>query len=516
LMLEILRRGPARTPSLRQIEDADAVLVLGEDLTNVAPRMALSVRQSVRRPAAAAAERLHIPVWMDQAVRETAQDVKGPLFIAWVGATRLDDVATGTFRGAPDDLARLGFSVASMIRGNAPGISGDAGAREIAEAFERANHGVVIAGPTLRSPALIQAAANLAWAKPGLALAFVTPEYNSFGLAMMDAPALDAVPEAETAIILENDLFRRLPEDEVDRLLARFRQVVAVDSVETATTARAELVLPAATFAEGSGTFVSSEGRAQRAFRAFAPGEPIQESWRWLSDWGNLDEAIAETALVLAQFEGIARAAPPANYRMAGQKIPREPQRYSGRTAMLAQITVQEPKPPDDPDSPLSFSMEGNPDQPPSALIPFFWSPGWNSIQAVNRYQAEIGAALRRGEAGVRLIEPDAAGAAYFDEIPAPFAVQPGEWLLVPMPHIFGSEELSRLSPPIAQLAPAPYLALNRAGAAQFGREAKCLGHRVPVQLAAELPDGIAGVPMGIAPFAGLELPMWAKIASVS
>jgi NADH-quinone oxidoreductase subunit G len=160
--------------------------------------------------------------------------------------------------------------------------------------------------------------------------------------------------------------------------------------------------------------------------------------------------------------------------------------------------------------------MEGNPDQPPSALIPFFWSPGWNSIQAVNRYQAEIGAALRRGDAGVRLIEPDAAGAAYFDEIPAPFAVEPGEWLLVPMPHIFGSEELSRLSPPIAQLAPAPYLALNRAGARQFGREAKCLGHRVPVKLAAELPDGIAGVPMGIAPFAGLELPMRAKIASVS
>ena len=516
LMLEILRRGPARTPSLREIEDADAVFVLGEDLTNVAPRMALSVRQSVRRPAAAAAERLHIPVWMDQAVRETAQDVKGPLFVAWVGATRLDDVATGTFRGAPDDLARLGFSVASMIGGNAPEVSGDAGAREIAEAFKRANHGVVIAGPTLRSPALIQAAANLAWAKPGLALAFVTPEYNSFGLAMMDAPALKAVPEAETAIILENDLFRRLPEDEVDRLLARFRHVVAVDSVETATTARAELVLPAATFAEGSGTFVSSEGRAQRAFRAFAPAEPIQESWRWLSDWGNLDEAIAETALVLAQFEGIARAAPPANYRMAGQKIPREPHRYSGRTAMLTQITVHEPKPPDDPDSPLSFSMEGNPDQPPSALIPFFWSPGWNSIQAVNRYQAEIGAALRRGDAGVRLIDPGAAGAAYFDEIPAPFAVQPGEWLLVPMPHIFGSEELSRLSPPIAQLAPAPYLALNRAGAAQFGREAKCLGHRVPVKLAAELPDGIAGVPMGIAPFAGLELPMRAKIASVS
>ena len=73
---------------------------------------------------------------------------------------------------------------------------------------------------------------------------------------------------------------------------------------------------------------------------------------------------------------------------------------------MLANITVHEPKPPEDFDSPLSFSMEGNPDQPPAALIPFFWSPGWNSIQAVNKYQSEIAGPLRGGPAGVRLIEP--------------------------------------------------------------------------------------------------------------
>jgi NADH-quinone oxidoreductase subunit G len=83
------------------------------------------------------------------------------------------------------------------------------------------------------------------------------------------------------------------------------------------------------------------------------------------------------------------------------------------------------------------------------------------------------------------------------------------------MPHIFGSEELSRFSPAIAQLAPEPYLALNRTGVEAYGKEAECLGQRVPVQLAAELPDGIAGVPMGAAPFVGLELPMRVTIARV-
>jgi NADH-quinone oxidoreductase subunit G len=519
LMLDILRRGPARALSLREIEEADAVFILGEDLTNTAPRMALSVRQSVRQQPMAIADRLHIPHWMDQAVREAVQDAKGPLLIASVGATRLDDVATRTFHGAPDDLARLGFAVANALDGHAPAPPNiPNGAGEIADALRRAKHPVVIAGPTLRSAALIQAAANVAWARPGTALAFITPEGNSLGLALMGAPALDAAlgADAETVVVLENDLYRRMPASEAERLLARFQHVVALDSIETATTAKAELVLPAATLAEGSGTFVSSECRAQRAFRAVAAPEPIQESWRWLADWRNLDEAIGELARSLPQLEAAARAAPPAEFRMAGQKVPREPHRYSGRTAMLAHITVHEPKPPEDVDSPLAFSMEGNPNQPPPALIPFFWSPAWNSIQAVNRYQSEIGGALRGGDDGVRLIEPGAGGAVYFGEVPPPFTVQPDEWLLVPIPHIFGSEELSRLAPGIAQLAPQPCIALNRAGVAVFGKEAECLGHRLPVQLAPELPDGIAGVLLGVAPFLGLDLPMRARIGKVS
>ena len=36
-MLDILRTGPARSPSLHDIELSDAVLILGEDVTNSAP-----------------------------------------------------------------------------------------------------------------------------------------------------------------------------------------------------------------------------------------------------------------------------------------------------------------------------------------------------------------------------------------------------------------------------------------------------------------------------------------------
>ena len=123
-MLRILREGPARSPSLDEIEHSDAVLVLGEDVTNIAPIMALRLRQSVRQAPMRIADGLHIPEWLDHAVREAVQDAKGPLFIASPYATKLDDIATATYRAAPDDLARLGFAVAHAIDDIAPAVTG--------------------------------------------------------------------------------------------------------------------------------------------------------------------------------------------------------------------------------------------------------------------------------------------------------------------------------------------------------------------------------------------------------
>ena len=64
---------------------------------------------------------------------------------------------------------------------------------------------------------------------------------------------------------------------------------------------------------------------------------------------------------------------------------------------MLANISVHEPEPPEDPDAPFSFSMEGYLGHPPPALIPRFWAPGWNSVQAVNKFQDEVGGVAYRG-----------------------------------------------------------------------------------------------------------------------
>jgi len=330
---------------------------------------------------------------------------------------------------------------------------------------------------------------------------------------------------AEVVVVLENDLFRRAEASLVKSMLDRARQVIVLEHLANATTAQADVVLPASTFAEASGTLVNNEGRAQRFYEVFLPAGEIQPSWRWLSQTAgsplqNLDELTRAMVKALPVFKPVAEIAPLANFRIAGQKIAREPHRYSGRTAMHANISVHEPKPPPDPDSPLAYTMEGFHGVPPSPLIPRFWQPGWNSVQAVNKFQEEVAGPLKGGEPGRRLLEPPSTSAAeYFIEVPRPFQRRAGEWLVVPVYHIFGSEELSVLSPAVAELAPKPYLGMNVQDATalhlkeddpvslSINGETKPL----PAKILAGLPPGLAGLPTGVVSLAA-GLPAWGRI----
>lgn len=527
LMVDILRRGPAPTPTLREIEESDAVFVVGEDVTSVAPRMALSLRQSVRLQPMETAKKLHIPLWMDRGVREAIQDRKGPLYIATPYATRLDEVATGTFHAAPDDIARLGFAVAHAADPLAPRAGGLALAGEIAHALKNAKKPLVISGASCNSEAVIQAAANVAMAV-GASLSFIVLECNTVGAALVGGAPLNTAFEAvhagsgDTVIILENDLYRRAPTAEVDAFLDRAAHVIVLDHLANATTAKAELVIPVSTFAESDGTFISSQGLAQRFFQAFLPQRAIRESWRWLGQgsWQSLDDVLVAMSAALPQLAPARDAAPSAKFRVAGAKIPREPHRCSGRTAVFANIDVSEPKPPDDPDSPLSFSMEGVADQSPGALIPFFWSPGWNSIQSTNFYQKEVGGPLRGGDPGVRLFGPSPPnGQPYFRAVPGGFQPREGEWLLVPIYHMFGSEELSRSALAIAELATKAYVAVNGSDLAEGTEVEVTLPNgtlRLPVHIRPDLPRGVAGLPAGVPPVAGFALPAWGRIARIA
>ena len=141
---------------------------------------------------------------------------------------------------------------------------------------------------------------------------------------------------------------------------------------------------------------------------------------------------------------------------------------------------------------------------PPPELMTRIWAPGWNSEQALNKFQSEIGGPLRGGDPGRRLIEPAAADAGRYFATPQPQpALAADEVMLVPIHHIFGSEELSMAAPAIAQRAPQPYLALNPENApVAEGRKVRLqVGADtldLPVRLLAGMPARTAGLPVGL------------------
>ncbi|HTH98908.1 MAG TPA: NADH-quinone oxidoreductase subunit NuoG [Stellaceae bacterium] len=542
LIIDILRHGGIRTPSLKETESADAVFVLGEDVPETAPRLALALRQSIRQAGFAIARKYKVPHWQDAAVRIITGETRSPMFIATPMTTRLDDIAAEALRAAPDDIARLGFAVAHRIDAAAPAVPNADDellqrADRIAEALLRAQHPLIVSG-TGTSLAAIEAAASIAQAlknkskAPGIS--FAVPECNSLGLVLMGGGSLAQAlnNDHETLIVLENDLYRRASRAEVDTALMAAVKLVVLDCIESGTAARADLLLPAGSFAETDGTLINSEGRAQRFFKAVYDQDGIRESWRWLTQagaeagrstqlgWSHIDDVTAALAAALPELAGAVRAAPGHGFRVAGSRIRSEPHRFSGRTALHADTSVHEPKPPQTQDAPFSATMEGYYGQMPAALMPFFWAPSWNSVQSLNKFQAEIGGASRGGDAGTRLLEPGRDVArAYYDLIPERYAPRPDAWLAVPMPRLFGGEELSALSPSIVARGSAPKAYLCEADAARLDLTADMMieivlgdiRRQLPIDIRHDLPAGLVGIPADLT--SGIDLPRWATLS---
>lgn len=79
--MDIMQNGPSNVPSLKETEKADVVLVLGEDVTNTAPMLALSLRQASRVKPMELPIKMNIPTWHELAAMELIQDERGPFFV---------------------------------------------------------------------------------------------------------------------------------------------------------------------------------------------------------------------------------------------------------------------------------------------------------------------------------------------------------------------------------------------------------------------------------------------------
>ncbi|MBL0480736.1 NADH-quinone oxidoreductase subunit NuoG [Aeromonas veronii] len=547
-MLQILQQGGVPTPSLRDMEEADAVLVLGEDVTMSAARIALALRQSVKGKARELARKMKVDLWQVAAVQTLGQNERYPLLITSLDTTRLDDVAADKLHAPYADQARLGFAIANLLDPSAPAVADlcpelQAQATRWAELLGNARKPLIIAGSSARDVALLEAASNIARALKGRGLeasiALVGQEANSLGLAMLGAQTLsDKSLEAALArieseeglalVTLENDLYRRAPRNRVDAALARLQHLLVIDHQATPTANKADLVLPAASFAEADGTLVNMEGRAQRFFQVYAPAFynadiQVREGWRWLAAlqgaierkplrWQNFEQVNHDCATSNPLLATMLEAAPNAGLRIRGMRLAREPHRYSGRTSMLADQNVSEPRVAQDPDSPFNFSMEGYAGaRQPLPQVPFAWAPGWNSPSAWNKFQDEVGGKLRAGDPGRRLLEatdPQAEGKellGWFTTIPAPFKA--AEALqVVNYAQLFGGEELSARSPVIQARMNEPELVLNPLdaqrlalhGGSQVSFSWGGSHWQLRLRLSEQLSAGLVGLPLGV------------------
>jgi NADH-quinone oxidoreductase subunit G len=142
-------------------------------------------------------------------------------------------------------------------------------AERIAHALQNADRPLVVSGMGCQSESVLKAASNvaraLAHAGKSAHIALTIPECNSLGLALLHPRPMEeafaVVRDGDaTVIILENDLYRRAPAAGVDPFLRASKHLMVLDHLHNQTTRAAELILPAATFAEGAGTVVNNGG----------------------------------------------------------------------------------------------------------------------------------------------------------------------------------------------------------------------------------------------------------------
>lgn len=163
--------------------------------------------------------------------------------------------------------------------------------------------------------------------------------------------------------------------------------------------------------------------------------------------------------------------------------------------------------------------MEGN-NQPsaPRSEIPFAWAPGWNSPQAWNKFQAEVGGHLRHGDPGIRLLDsPATAKNSWYTEIPTAFSTST-TLRIAPLWRLFGSEELSQRSAVFQQRMSPGQIVLHPKDAEQLGLtgksrlELRCQGLALtlPIQLSAQLAQGHIGLPVGLP-----GVPLWLINATI-
>lgn len=539
LILSILKNNHIYTPSLKEIETYDVILILGEDLTQTSPRVALAVRQAIKKKTQDITSLYGIPTWNVSPRKQIVENYKNSLYIMHTHENKLDDVAEWSYFSSIPEQVNLACAIAYELDQNLPPVLNlniflKDKAALIARRLISSKKTLIISGSHSFSSSIIKASINIAKAikthavNHHVGLTFLTPSSNVLGSEVIGGMSIESALEkfkqkkADAIIFMEYDLYRFISAHECDFLLKNKEKIMTLDHQCTETYKKSGLTFPSTNFTESSGTIINFEGRAQRFFQAYDPSfydknNCMLDSWKWLHfikskidhvevSWFVLDDVINAYIKQYTILKKIKTKELDSSFRIYGQKIPRSPIRSSGRTALRADINIHEPGQPKDLNTIFSFSMEGY-NQPNKSIshIPFAWFPGWNSPQAWNKFQKKIGKDLISGDSGTHIFKNDEKIIENYEKLIPSHFVEKKYWYVVPYYHIFGNEELTQYSFTIQENIPVEYALISLLDGIELGLkkdsivEFNCLNkdYRLSIRLSKCLNKKQIGLPIG-------------------
>jgi NADH-quinone oxidoreductase subunit G len=281
----VTRLEPELTVSLREVEAADCIVVMGADPINEAPMLALALRQAQRngatvvvldpRPVFLPLDFIQLPVALNELGFYAGLLVKAA--VDQTAAAALGERAAEFFAAAPDE---------NLVEENR---------REqfsaVIQALRDSRQPVIVCGTDIVPPQIPGLAADLALllqaANKKTGLFYLLPGANAFGAGLVSDPQrsfLQIVEGVENGdvkalILAECDPFKNFADRKrLERAIGQLEMLVVMDYLNTETVGRAHMFLPTATLYEAGGLFISQEGRLQIAGQAYKGGLSIVAS----------------------------------------------------------------------------------------------------------------------------------------------------------------------------------------------------------------------------------------------
>ncbi len=285
---------PELSARVRDLDDAEAILVVGSDPLHSSPILDLRIRKAMRRNGAKLALATDRPTSLDGGADAATRYAPGgaTLFLSELAACLRLNTEHGTASPVAEVL-RDARSVV-IVWGERIGREGEGAITallDVAVALDLASKdgSGLLEIPDLANARGLREAGCLPDAGPGLTKVALTPLSGAnaplVGKSTEEIRAALESGELKSLLLFGVDPLRDFPDTAAwQRALAAADHIVCFSTFETATTAIADVVLPLETHAEKDGTVTHPDGRLQRVRpSASRPGD-IRPNWGVLAE----------------------------------------------------------------------------------------------------------------------------------------------------------------------------------------------------------------------------------------